>query len=377
MKILVTGGVGFIGSWLVNSLAKAGHEVTALDSLSAQIHGQIPELAVDWLGPDCGVKFVRSDIRDTLAMDGALANADAVVHLAAETGTGQSMYRIAHYYDVNHQATAAMFDAIATRHRNVKKIVLASSRSIYGEGAYMSGDTMIVPAPRDPERLKLGLFEPLGPAGEPISLVATPEHAPPFPASIYAATKLANETLGRIFAEAYLTQVVALRFQNVYGDRQSLHNPYTGILSIFSNRMRQGLPINIFEDGQESRDFVHVSDVVRAIELSLTAELPKFCVINIGSGVATSVLDVAEKLKAHLKSDSPLQITGDFRTGDIRHCFANLTLAKQLLGFVSEVSLDAGLAAFCAWVRTQPVLEDRSPQAQLELSRIGLGRSVK
>jgi len=377
MNILVTGGAGFIGSWLIDSLAKAGHEVTVLDSLSAQVHGQIPRIAVDWPCLDRGVKFVRSDIRDTLAMDEALANADAVVHLAAETGTGQSMYRIAHYYDVNHQATAAMFEAIATRHRNVKKIVLASSRSIYGEGAYMSGDTMIVPAPRNPERLKLGLFEPLGPAGEPLNLMATPEHAPPFPASIYAATKLANESLGRIFAEAYLTQVVALRFQNVYGDRQSLHNPYTGILSIFSNRMRQGLPINIFEDGQESRDFVHVSDVVRGIELSLTTELPKFCVMNIGSGVPTSVLDVAEKLRALLKSDSLLQITGDFRSGDIRHCFADLTLAKQLLGLVPEVSLDAGLAAFCDWVRTQPVSEDRSSQAQLELSRVGLGKSSK
>jgi len=193
---------------------------------------------------------------------------------------------------------------------------------------------------------------------------------------MYAATKLANETMGRIFAESYGARVVALRFQNVYGERQSLKNPYTGILSIFSNRMRQGLAINIFEDGLESRDFVHVSDVVRAIRLSLVAELPNYRAMNIGSGVATSVLAVATRLKELLQSNSTLQVTGDFRAGDIRHCYAELTLANQTLGYTPAVSLDAGLAKFCEWVKTQAVIEDRSTQAQQELSRIGLGKAT-
>ncbi len=375
MKVLVTGGAGFIGSWLVDSLLRAGREVTVVDNLSPQIHGAVPNLDVAWLRDMSGVEFIRADVRDAAAMDAALASADSVVHLAAETGTGQSMYRIAHYYDVNQQATAALFEAIATRHRHVRKVILASSRSIYGEGAYELGGRVVVPAPRAAARLTRGLFEPVGPAGEELHLVATPEDAPPFPASIYAATKLANEVLGHVFAEAYGTSVIALRFQNVYGERQSLRNPYTGILSIFSNRMRQQLPVNIFEDGQESRDFVHVSDVTRAIGMALEAELPRFTVTNVGSGVATSVMAVAAILRHILGSDSKLTVTGDFRAGDIRHCYADLARARAILGFMPSVSLEQGLRAFCAWVRTQPILADRSAQAQQELSHIGLGKA--
>lgn len=376
MKILVTGGAGFIGSWLVNSLSQAGHKITVIDNLSPQIHGAVPKSNdIEWLQNDPNVHFVRADVRDALAMDAALASVEAVVHLAAETGTGQSMYQIAHYYDVNQQATAAMFEAIATRHRHIRKVVLASSRSIYGEGAYALGSQVTVPAPRDIERLNQGLFEPIGPGGEALRLIATPEDLTPFPASVYAATKLANETLGRVFAEAYGTSVVALRFQNVYGERQSLRNPYTGILSIFSNRMRQGLPINLFEDGQESRDFVHVSDVVSAVGKSLERELKGFSVINIGSGVPTSVLEVASMLRNQLGSDSELNVSGDFRAGDIRHCYADLTKARVLLDFEPLVNMTQGLVRFCEWVLTQPILEDRSAQAMAELTKLGLGKA--
>lgn len=375
LNVLVTGGAGFIGSWLIESLLQAGHKVTVIDNLSPQIHGALPRPDAPWLNRDCGVKFIRADIRDVSAMDEALASAEAVVHLAAETGTGQSMYQLAHYYEVNQQATAAMFEAIVTKHRHIRRVVLASSRSVYGEGAYRLDGDVFVPGSRDPKRLEAGLFEPTGPLGQALELIATPEDAVPSPASIYAATKLANETLGRLMAEAYKLTVVALRFQNVYGERQSLRNPYTGILSIFSNRMRQDLPINIFEDGRESRDFVHVSDVVRAISTGLNAELPPFTIANVGSGLATSVLEVATLLRQMLQSRSELSISGDFRAGDIRHCYADLTRACSLLGFAPAMSLESGLRTFCDWVTTQPVEEDRSAQALQELARAGLGKA--
>lgn len=374
MKILVTGGAGFIGSWLVDDLLRAGHEIIVIDNLSTQIHGALPQPDVPWLRSG-EVEFIRADVRDRAVMDEALGRVEAVVHLAAETGTGQSMYQIAHYYDVNQQATAALFEAIGTRHRHIGRVILASSRSIYGEGAYRLGERLVVPAPRDSARMKMGEFEPLGPGGEALTLVATPEDVMPRPASVYAATKLANETLGQIFADAYGTTVVALRFQNVYGERQSLRNPYTGILSIFSNRMRQGLPINIFEDGHESRDFVHVSDIVCAVGLALERPLSGFHAVNVGSGVPTSVMAVAETLRGLLDSTSSLAVSGDFRAGDIRHCYADLTRAREVLGFEPSLSVEQGLARFCQWVLTQPVLDDRSEKAMSELARLGLGRT--
>lgn len=374
MKILVTGGAGFIGSWLVEALIAAEHKVIVIDNLSPQIHGALPQPDMPWLKTG-HVEFIRADIRNQNVMDNALARVDAVVHLAAETGTGQSMYQIAHYYDINQQATAALFEAIGTRHRHIRRVILSSSRSIYGEGAYCLGDRLVVPTPRDISRLKSGDFEPCGPSGEVLKLVATPEDVTPRPASIYAATKLANETLGQIFADAYGTAVVALRFQNVYGARQSLRNPYTGILSIFSNRMRQTLPINIFEDGRESRDFVHVSDVVSAICLSLERPLTGFEAINIGSGHPTSVNEVARLLRHLLGSESPLQVTGDFRIGDIRHCYADLTKARKLLGFEPKVNIATGMEWFVSWVLSQEIAEDLSAQAQHQLTQLGLGRA--
>jgi dTDP-L-rhamnose 4-epimerase len=373
MRILVTGGAGFIGSWLIESLAQSGHQVVVVDNLSPQIHGAVPQLDAPWLRMS-GIEFIRADIRDLAVMDEVLGRVDAVVHLAAETGTGQSMYQIAHYYEVNQQATAAMFEAIGTRHRHIQRVVLASSRSIYGEGAYRLNGQLVVPAPRSTAHMKAGQFEPIGPAGEQLELIATPEQAPPSPASVYAATKLANETLGKIFAEAYNTPVVALRFQNVYGERQSLRNPYTGILSIFSNRMRQGLPINIFEDGLESRDFVHVSDIVSAIELALEQPLSGFQALNVGSGVPTTVMEMAQTLRKLLGSSSELTITGNFRAGDIRHCYADLTRAGETLGFKPSLDVQQGLQRFCTWVLTQPVLEDHSGKAMSELASLGLGQ---
>ena len=376
MKVLVTGGAGFIGSWTVEALAAGGDAVRVIDSLTPQVHGMIPRPSGDWFERD-GVEFVRGDVRDERLVDGALDGVDAVVHLAAETGTGQSMYQIAHYCEVNGQATAQLFEAIATRHRHIRRVVLASSRAIYGEGAYRLGDRILVPAPREKQKLQAGEFQPTGPNGETLTPVATPETVTPRPASVYAATKCANETLGRIFSDAYGVDVIALRFQNVYGERQSLRNPYTGILSIFANRMRQGLPINIFEDGQESRDFVHVSDVACAIGLALDRPLGGFHAINIGSGVPTTVWEVAKILRQALASSSELTVTGDFRVGDIRNCYADLRRAREVLGFVPKVDMATGLTRFCSWATTQPVQEDHSANAMRELAQRGLGQAQR
>jgi dTDP-L-rhamnose 4-epimerase len=373
MQILVTGGAGFIGSWLVAQLLQDGHRVLVLDNLSPQIHGAVPAPELAWLG-HANLRFERGDVRDPALLDTLLAGTEAVVHLAAETGTGQSMYQIRHYYDVNVQATAGLFEAIGTKHKQVRKVVLASSRSVYGEGAYRLGGKLHVPESRSTRQLESGQWEPVGPLGEALELIATPEHAPPAPASVYAASKLANEQLGRVFAQAYGISVIALRFQNVYGERQSLRNPYTGILSIFSNRMRQGLPINIFEDGKESRDFVHVSDVVRAVSLALGERLAGFDVVNIGSGLATTVQDITASLRCLLKSESVFNVSGDFRAGDIRHCYADLTWARNRMGFEPSVPLEEGLSRFVDWVLTQAIVEDRSTQALRELGRLGLGR---
>jgi dTDP-L-rhamnose 4-epimerase len=378
MRVLVTGGAGFIGSWLVESLVRQGHAVKVIDSLNPQIHGDASQARSALMRRTAwqGVIFEHADIRDKSALDRLLPGTDAVVHLAAETGTGQSMYRIAHYYDVNVQATAALFERIALEHRHVRRVVLASSRAVYGEGAYRdAGGHLVCPEPRSKERMAAGAFEPVGRDGAALTLTATPETLAAKPASVYAATKLANEQLGKIMAEAHGLQVTALRFQNVYGPGQSLQNPYTGILSIFSNRLRQGLPINVFEDGLESRDFVHVGDVVRSIELVLQRHLAPFTVMNIGSGVATTVMQVATLLRRLLGSDSALQVSGDFRAGDIRHCFADLTRARELLGFAPDIGLERGLGEFCAWIREQPIFADQSAQAQSELQRFGLGRT--
>jgi dTDP-L-rhamnose 4-epimerase len=372
-RILVTGGAGFIGSWLIPVLIDAGASVRVLDNLSAQVHGQVPSMEYAGLNHPA-VEFVRGDICCSKQLDEVLSDCDAVVHLAAETGTAQSMYQIDHYYKVNLQATAALLEAVASRHRNITKIILASSRSVYGEGAYEIDGQLTNPAPRTIKQMEAGQWDPVHVDGRALRLIATPESVPLRPASIYAATKAAMEQLGMIFADAYNTSVIALRFQNVYGERQSLRNPYTGILSIFSNRMRQQLPISIFEDGHESRDFVHASDVARAIRAAIETPMPGFHAVNIGSGRPTSVLEVAERLRSLLGSESKIAVSGEFRSGDIRHCFADLAKAAELLGYAPTVSIEEGFSRFATWVVTQPLVPDRSRDAQAELTTRGLGR---
>ncbi len=370
MKIVITGGLGFIGQHLATRLVAAGHDVLLVDSLIAQIHGDIPSVTV----PE-GARVVRLDTSLLPEHPELIDGSDAVFHLAAETGTAQSMYRIAHYTGVNCGGTAALLEAIAKCSKRPRHVVLASSRSVYGEGAYVRPDAptqLLQPAARAPEALAAGDWEPRDASGVALVAVPTPESLPFAPGSIYAATKAAQELLINSTATALGFRSTVFRFQNVYGEGQSLQNPYTGIITIFFNRARQGLDIPLYEDGLESRDFVHVSDIAAALHASLSTELPPGAVINLGSGEATSVRTLASSLLQAAAIDVPVRVTGQFRVGDIRHCHADLGLARRLMGFEPQVTLDEGLRRFCAWGVGQPVHEDRSAAATAELRSKGL-----
>lgn len=370
MNIVVTGGLGFIGIELARKLVTTGHAVTLVDNLSVQIHGEVPALSV----PD-GAKVVRMDICDIAERYDLIDGADAVFHLAAETGTAQSMYQMSRYTRVNCDGTSALLEALAKCTRRPKQVVLASSRSVYGEGAYTLADNpgALVPAvARTRESLEAGRWEPLDDLGRPLVSVPTPESLAFAPGSVYAATKAAQELLLKSASIALGVHATIFRFQNVYGAGQSLRNPYTGIISIFFNRARQGFHIPVYEDGLESRDFVHVSDVVNALTSTLEATLPDGIVLNVGSGVPTSVSQLAATLLEASGFDVPIRVTGQYRLGDIRHCFADLSQTKRYLGLTPQVSLREGLSGFCKWASTQPVHQDRSAQAEAELKERGL-----
>lgn len=370
--VLITGGAGFIGYHLSQLLLSKGLKVRILDSLSPQIHGNVPA-NLDWLNA-IGVEYIRGSVNVRDDVERALAGTELIVHLAAETGTGQSMYQIARYSEVNSQGTATLLDILANQpHSNVKRIVLASSRSIYGEGAYVCkgcGDKVgrVFPESRSSSQLAAHRWEPVCTrCGSELTAVATHEEDRVRPASIYAATKFAQEDLVRVACDALGIDYAILRLQNVYGEGQSLKNPYTGILSIFSTRVRSGLHLTAFEDGLESRDFVHVSDVVQAMLLALTTPNSPNTVINVGSGVATSVLDVAAGLSEALGHTPDIRVTSEFRLGDIRHNVADITRLREVLGYTPQVSLRDGLRRFCNWVLTQPLPEDLLDRANAEL----------
>jgi dTDP-L-rhamnose 4-epimerase len=375
-RALVTGGAGFIGSRVTAALLRAGFRVRILDNLSPQIHGAVPR-SLDWLSAD-GIEFQRGSVTSDRDLRAALDGVDAVIHLAAETGTGQSMYDIARYSSVNVQGTALLLDVLANdEHRSVRRVVLASSRSIYGEGAYVCAgcapERRLYPEARPAQALAAHRWEhACASCGNALVALPTKESDPARPASIYAATKLGQEDLVRITCGSLGLGYAILRLQNVYGEGQSLNNPYTGILSIFSTRVRREIELPIFEDGEETRDFVHVEDVANAFVAALTSERTPDCEINVGSGLATSVAEIARQLGAAFGASPQLVVTGQYRLGDIRHNRADITLLKELLDYRPRVGLAEGLQRFAAWVRAQPLPEDRLAAANAELSARGM-----
>ncbi len=373
-KVLITGGLGFIGRHVAELLVGQGRHVLLFDNLSPQTHGAVPRIAADGLVGHPRVEIYRGDVRQPADWEKVLPEVRYVIHMAAETGTAQSMCEISHYTETNVGGTAALLNYLANRKHEVAKIILGSSRAVYGEGAYRCAHCgLVYPPMRREDRLGFEKWDPLCPrCGDCIEAAATPEDARLAPASIYAATKLAQEDLVRIATSALGIPAVILRMQNVYGEGQSLKNPYTGILSIFSNQLRLGKTLNLYEDGQESRDFVHVSDVARAVVLTLSTVAADGCTLNVGSGCATTIAEVASLLSERFGSKAEPVISNQYRLGDIRHAIADLTLIQSRLGFAPLLSLEKGLDRFTEWVKTQPVEPDQLARATRELLERGL-----
>ena len=376
-KILITGGAGFIGSNLALTLIKRGHQVTVLDNLSEQIHGKNPEETSPlYLSIKDEVRFIKGTVACRETLQKAIADNTVIVHLAAETGTGQSMYEIQHYTDVNIGATALLLDILTNEKHSVKKVVVASSRAIYGEGKYYNKtkNTFVYPLQRTDDDMQRGDFEVKDPQNhsDELELVATTEDAIIHPTSVYGITKQVQEQLVMTVCPTIGIAGVAFRYQNVYGPGQSLKNPYTGILSIFSTQIKNGNGINIFEDGKETRDFVFISDVVDATVLGIEKEAANNHVFNVGTGVATDVITVAKELSNNYGIQVPITISGNYRLGDIRHNYADITKARQLLGFEPKISFKEGLKQFTDWVNTQEVEEDKYQQSIDEMKAKGL-----
>lgn len=355
-KVLITGGAGFIGNSIIDNLNKEGkHKIVVLDNFSEQIHGDNYEESYLYQNIKDKAEIIRGDVRNRADVEKALKGVDYIIHLAAETGTGQSMYEINKYTDVNIMGTSNILDVILNNKLNIKKIILSSSRSVYGEGMYFCKEHgVVVPGSREVEDMKLGNFETKCPiCGNNVELRDTTEECTLNTISYYAYTKLAQEKMLETMSPIMGIPYTIFRYQNVYGAGQSLSNPYTGILSIFSKMLLQNKTLNIFEDGKESRDFVHVSDVAsitcNAIENSAT----DYQHINVGSGENVSVMEVAEILKEFYSSTSKINVSGDFRKGDIRHNIADISRAKNLCGFLPVFNFKKGMEEFAAWVITE------------------------
>jgi dTDP-L-rhamnose 4-epimerase len=373
MRVLITGGAGFIGSHLAECLLSNDHEVRIFDNLSPQIHGDSKVLTKPLLG---NVDLIIGDVRDKEAFSKALDNQEIIVHLAAETGTGQSMYEIQRYESTNIQGTAILFDhLINSSKRTINKVVVASSRSIYGEGKYRCQvHDFVYPNVRKKEDLLIGKYEPTCPiCNEKCSLVETDEDSKIHPTSFYGLTKQVQEQTTLMFARTMGISGFALRYQNVYGPGQSLNNPYTGILAIFANQARENKLINIFEDGKESRDFVYIDDVVEATYQAITHEETAVEALNVGSGHRVTVHEVAEQIVKFFKSESKVEVTGAFREGDIRHNIASLNKVKEVLEFNPRWNFEDGINEFLKWADNQQPLETSGYEKSLiEMKRKGL-----
>ena len=371
MRVLVTGGAGFIGSHLVDALLERGDEIRVLDSLDPQVHDGVP----GYLSTDA--ELVQGDVRDHDAMRKALENADSLVHLAAAVGVGQSMYEIERYTSINAIGMAVVLEEATAVRDRLEKVVVASSMSIYGEGAYRcpTEDVLVLAQPRSDEQLEARQWEPRCPTcGAELEMLPTPESKPLQPTSIYAINKRDHEEMTLAWARAYRVPATALRFFNVYGPRQALSNPYTGVGAIFASRLLNDRPPVIFEDGGQSRDFIHVSDIARGIMLALEPGKGDSLAINLGAGRPVSVRDVADVLAAELgKQHLEPEIRNEFRAGDIRHCISDSSLAREALGFSASVSFEQGMQELAAWLAGQEAT-DLVADATAQLSDRGLTR---
>lgn len=367
-NILITGGAGFVGSHLADALLAAGHNVRILDNLTAQVHHHgIP----GYLTEDA--EFMHGDVRDSEAVRRALNGIDVVFHLAAAVGVGQSMYEIEHYMGTNTQGTAVLLQQLLQRRSRVAKLVLASSMSIYGEGKYLCAQCgSVAPQPRSVTQLRTKQWELNCPAcGEALTPIPTDETKPLQCSSIYALSKRDQEDMCLLFGRTYALPVVALRYFNIYGTRQALSNPYTGVAAIFASRLMNGNRPMIFEDGQQLRDFVSVQDVVCANLLAMESSQADGIALNIGSGEPISIREVAAGLASAMESELPVELTQKHRAGDVRHCFADISAARKLLGYAPSVCFADGLRDLVQWLCSQQS-QDRAAEAVAQLSEFGL-----
>jgi dTDP-L-rhamnose 4-epimerase len=371
-RILITGGAGFIGSHLVDALLQAGHTVRVLDSLDPQVHGELRERGQwpTYLAADC--EKILADVRDKDALQAALEGVDVVFHQAAAVGVGQSMYEIEHYVDTNTRGTAVLLELLANGDHQVRRLIVASSMSIYGEGKYHCLEHgTVYPRLRSADQMEAQEWEMQCPlCGQTVGPLPTDEDKPLYSTSIYAITKKDQEEMCLTVGRAYGIPTVALRYFNVYGSRQALSNPYTGVAAIFSSRLLNNQPPVIFEDGYQSRDFVHVSDIVQANLLSLNREEMEYQAFNVGTGRSLTILKVAELLGEHLNSRQSPEIAQKFRAGDIRHCFPDVS-RLQALGYQPKIQFEDGVNELVNWVRSQTAV-DQFERARDELVARGL-----
>ncbi|MDR3725100.1 MAG: NAD-dependent epimerase/dehydratase family protein [Terracidiphilus sp.] len=368
--VLITGGAGFIGSHLALKLISKGYIVTILDNLSPQVHGQHPDKESPlYLSIRDKVRFIRGTVTSKDDLREAIEGQGIIVHLAAETGTGQSMYEVEHYTDVNIGGTVKLLDLLAKEKHQVRRFVVASSRAVYGEGRYRSVEKdYVYPLQRTEACMSKGDFEvKVEGCQQPLMLVGTDEESKIHPTSVYGITKQVQEEMVMTVCPVLDIAPVAFRFQNVYGPGQSLSNPYTGILSIFSTRIVNGNNVIIFEDGRESRDFVFIEDVVDATILGIESDRANNEVFNVGEGVPTDVLTVGKTLIKKFEGSVKIIVSGSYRLGDIRHNYADLTKIKSKLNFSPKWTFDRGISEFVAWVKNQRIPSDKYEESISEM----------
>ena len=372
-NILITGGAGFIGSNLALRLLSYGYNITVLDNLSEKIHGSDPNKSALYNSMKDKVNFILGDVCNENDWIKSIENQDVIIHLAAETGTGQSMYEVEKYVNVNVRSNAILLNCLSNKKNKIQKIIVASSRAVYGEGKYScSEDGVVFPIQRSDYNLSKGDFNPKCPiCDNNVTPMPTDEKSPLNPVSIYGITKQNQEQLISLGCKSLGISSIIYRYQNVYGPGQSLSNPYTGILSIFSTRILNNNQIEIFEDGLESRDFVYIDDVVDATILGLKITDKINTVFNVGSGKRNSVLNVANTLEKHYKFDADINISGRYRIGDIRHNFADISKITKI-GFSPKVSFTKGLEKFSNWVKKQKVCKDYFDLSIQEMQSKGL-----